>query len=89
MSYQLEVIEAAAHEHEKDVEGYGEYRARYLVCLLRETYLSSECFVVTFWNQTQNRAVQFHTGSPRYVTTDLKEAVRVYWDLLYPERQAV
>lgn len=88
-SYYAQVMEAAVNEYITQVEGYGEYRARYLVCLLKELQEGRVSYTVTFFNETQNRAVQFPSGSRRFVAKDFTEARRVYIDCLYPKREAV
>lgn len=87
-TYSVEVIQAASFEYIREIDGYGTYAQRYLVCWLRESQLSSEFYVITVFNETRNQPLIHAGGAVRFVTPSRDEAEVYYTKCLYAARQA-
>jgi hypothetical protein len=77
-TYSIEVISAAVNEHKGK---------RYIACLAEECYDDLTGYVVTLYNETDNRRVEFWTGLYDFVTYNAEEAGQTYLKCLRPEPQ--
>lgn len=84
MSYSFEVIEAGAQEVITNIEGYGEWRRTYLICMGLETRNGTSSYAGTIYNETNNRLVPMWNGSTRFLTEDEDKAVQWFERMLYP-----
>lgn len=75
-TYTTEVIEAAVSEYDG---------RRYLALLVEECYDDLSGYVVTLYNETDNRRVEFWTGLCDFVTYSHDEAVETYMSCLRPK----